>query len=334
VTPVPLNASVVGEPDALLVKLMVPVAASAVVGANFTLKAVELFGFKITGVVSPLVVKSGDPLKVASEIDKVAPPELEIVMVCVLLLPTLMFPKAAAVGFNVICGVGATTSAVIGMLIEEFVALLVKLRDAEAEPMLVGVKVTVTLSCAPPARAAGRLIPLTAKAEFVAEAAEILMLAVPGLVSVKLWCDVVPMVTLPNTMDAALLFNWPATGVSVVAFEPLPSRAHPETKLLSAKMAASAIQPRPILLVIACPRIFLAPSGTSASPCLRAPPCPCLSKARGLAPGETLVRGPKMGQLEHLYRGTRRSYLDFSEWALVQDSQQNGSSDVVLARGL
>jgi len=179
VTPVPLRASVVGELVALLVNVMAPVAASATVGANFTLKDSEPFAFKLAGVASPLVVKSGDPLRVASEIVNAEPPELVIVMVCVLLLPTLTFPKTADAGFKLSCGAGAVTFAVTGMLNVEFEALLVKLTDPEADPMFVGVKVTVMANFAPPAKVVGIVNPLSANKELEVEPAEIVILEVP-----------------------------------------------------------------------------------------------------------------------------------------------------------
>ena len=171
----------------MLVKEMLPEALPAVVGANFTVKVVELPAFTLTGVANPLIVKAADPLMLACEIVKVALPGFEIVTVCVLLAPVLMFPKAALAGFSEICGAGAAiTSAVIGMLSEEFVASLVKLSEPEAEPIVVGVKVTVRPSCAPPAKVAGTVSPLRANRELLVEAAEIVIVEVPGLESVRL----------------------------------------------------------------------------------------------------------------------------------------------------
>lgn len=255
----------------MLVKEILPAAAAAVVGANFTLKLVELPAFTFTGVANPLIVKAADPLMLAWEIVRVPLPGLETVTVCVLLLPTVTFPNAAPTGFSVICGAGATTSAVMGMLNEVFAALLVKLTDPEAVPVLLGVNVMVMPSCAPPAKVVGVLNPLRVNKGLEVEPAEIVMVEVPGLVSWTVWCAAVPMVTLPNAMDVALLLSWPA---SLAVLAPLPNRAHPETKLVSTNMAASAIQPPPILILIDCPRMSLAPSATSASPSRRALICP------------------------------------------------------------
>lgn len=185
-TPVPERARDVGELEALLVNEMFPEAAPAVVGANFTLNSIELFALTLTGVVSRPIVKAADPLMLACVIVKVALPGFEIVTACVLLVPVLTFPKAALAGFSEICGAGAAiAAAVIGMLSEEFEALLVKLREPEAEPMLVGVKVTVMPSCAPPAKVAGTVNPLSVNRELLVEAAEIVIEEVPGLESVR-----------------------------------------------------------------------------------------------------------------------------------------------------
>ena len=185
-TPVPEREKDVGEPGALLVKEMLPEALPAVVGANFAVKVVELPAFTLTGVASPLIVKAADPLMLACEIVKVALPVFDIVTVCVLLLPVLTFPKAALAGFNAICGAcAATTSAVIGMVKGEFVASLVKLSEPEAEPIVVGVKVTVMPSCAPPAKVVGTMRPLSVNSELLVEAAEIVIEEVPELESVR-----------------------------------------------------------------------------------------------------------------------------------------------------
>ncbi len=288
----------------MLVNVMVPVAASAVVGANFTLKDIELFAFTLKGAASPLVVKSGDPLKVASDIDKAEPPELEIVIVCVLLLPTLTFPKAADTGFKAICGAAATTSAVTGMLNEEFDALLVKLMEPEADPMLVGVKATVMVSCVPPAKVAGVVSPLSVNNGLEVEPAEIVIVEGPWFVSVTVWCAVVPIGTLPNTMEARLLASWLAAPVSFAVFELPPNRAHPETKLASAKVAARAIQLRLDFVVFCCPRMSFTLFRFPPPPIRLVPTAPAALRLEGGGDSWTLVGGPKRGQLEHLYRGT------------------------------
>ncbi len=186
-TPVPERARDVGELEALLVNEMFPETAPAVVGANFTLNTMELFALTLTGVVSRPIEKADDPLMLACEIVNVALPGFEIVTVCVLLVPVLTFPKAALAGFSEICGAGAAIAfAVIGMLRGEFVASLVKLSAPEAEPIVVGVKVTVMPSCAPPAKVAGTVIPLSVNSELLVEAAEIVIEEVPGLESVRL----------------------------------------------------------------------------------------------------------------------------------------------------
>jgi hypothetical protein len=192
VTPVPERERVVGEPDTLLVIDMLPEALPVAVGANFTLKVVELPAFTLTGTVIPLMVKA-DPLRLACEIVRVALPGLEIVTVCVLLLPVLTLPKATVVGFSVICG--------------------------------------------------------------------------PSL----------------ELLDS-------------LAGVPIPSKAHPETKLVSTKVAASASQRRPIPLLWSCPGMSPIPSHIPHTPLggylVASPPL----RLGGRQVCETLVRGPKLGQ--------------------------------------
>jgi hypothetical protein len=66
------------------------------------------------------------------------------------------------------------------------------------------------------------------------------------------------MATLPNASEVALLVNWPTALVSLEFF---PNKAHPETRLVSARVAAKAIQPLPVLLVLGTPRMSVIPSG-------------------------------------------------------------------------
>jgi hypothetical protein len=69
------------------------------------------------------------------------------------------------------------------------------------------------------------------------------------------------MATLPNASEVALLVNWPTALVSLEFFGPDPNRAHPETRLVSARVAAKAIQPLPVLHVFGTPRMSVIPSG-------------------------------------------------------------------------
>jgi len=69
------------------------------------------------------------------------------------------------------------------------------------------------------------------------------------------------MATLPNASEVALVVNWPAAPVSLESLVPSPNRAHPERRLVSARVAANAIQPLPVLLVLGSPRMSIIPSG-------------------------------------------------------------------------
>ncbi len=124
------------------------------------------------------------------------------------------------------------------------------------------------------------------------------MVALPGLEIVTVCVLLLPVLTLPNA--TAVGFSV-ICGASLELLEllvgvPEPSKAHPETKLVSAKVAASASQRRPILLLWSGLRMSPIPSHIPHTPLggyLVASPSLRLGGRQGC---ETLVRGPKLGQ--------------------------------------
>jgi hypothetical protein len=98
--PVPLNASTVGDPDALLVIDTLPGALPVAVGANVTVKVLLASGLIVAGAVR-LIVYPG-PVMLAAVMFRAALPELVSVTVCVALLPTLTLLKATDDGLSVI----------------------------------------------------------------------------------------------------------------------------------------------------------------------------------------------------------------------------------------
>lgn len=240
VTPVPVKDSGVGEPEALLVKLMLPVSLAAVVGANFTVKVVEPFEFTLTGVVRPLIVNPV-PLMLAAEIVNVALPVLEMVTVCVLVLPVLTFPKATGEGLIEICGAGAAvTVADMGRDRVESDALLVIERVPDADPTAEGLNVTFIIAEAPAATVVGYAKPEIVKPVPVTLPAEMVIVVEPALVRLMLWVAVVPIATLPNVMLDISLFS-PFVALSLALLSN-PSRAHPDTKLVSNRVANKSTQ--------------------------------------------------------------------------------------------
>ena len=101
-TPVPLRATVAGEPGVLLVMEMLPVALPLAVGANLAVSVVAAPGLTVAGTVRPLILKPA-PEALAAEIVNVAFPEFVRVILCVALLPTLTLPKATLAGLIVSC---------------------------------------------------------------------------------------------------------------------------------------------------------------------------------------------------------------------------------------
>ena len=57
-TPVPVSATIAGEPGALLVMVRLPLAPAADVGENFALKVLAFPGLNVSGRVNPLVLNA------------------------------------------------------------------------------------------------------------------------------------------------------------------------------------------------------------------------------------------------------------------------------------
>lgn len=100
--PVPLKTIVSGEPVALLVTVTAPLAAPAVVGANFTERVAVCDGANVAGVVNPLTLKPV-PLALTPEIWTEAFPVFVRMTCCVELLPATILPKLMLLGFAVSC---------------------------------------------------------------------------------------------------------------------------------------------------------------------------------------------------------------------------------------
>jgi hypothetical protein len=82
---------------------MLPDAAPEADGANFATSVAEFPAVIFAGSVKPLMLKPV-PEALAAEIVRVALPEFVRVMFCVVLLPTLTFPKLTLAGLIVSCG--------------------------------------------------------------------------------------------------------------------------------------------------------------------------------------------------------------------------------------
>jgi len=89
---VPLRAIVLGELGALLTSETLPDTLPVAVGANPTLKVLDCPAARVSGNVSPLMLKPA-PVKLPWAMVKLAPPELVKVRFCTPLLPTSTLPK-------------------------------------------------------------------------------------------------------------------------------------------------------------------------------------------------------------------------------------------------
>src|SRR5437870_1696707 len=97
-TPVPLRAMVLGELGALLMSDTLPDTLPVSVGANCTLKVLDCPGGRVTGNVSPLMLKPPAPVTLPCATVKLALPELVKVMFCTPVLPTSTLPKVTLGG--------------------------------------------------------------------------------------------------------------------------------------------------------------------------------------------------------------------------------------------
>src|SRR5205807_1739179 len=84
---------VLGELGALLMSETLPDTLPVAVGANCTLKVLDCPGGRVTGNVSPLMLKPPAPVTLPCATVKLALPELVKVMFCTPVLPTSTLPK-------------------------------------------------------------------------------------------------------------------------------------------------------------------------------------------------------------------------------------------------
>jgi hypothetical protein len=99
-TPVPLKPIVAGEPGALLVIEILPVAAPEAVGANCVVNVVFAPALIVVGTAKPLILKPA-PDALAAEMVSPTLPVLVNVTVCAELPLTFTLPKATLAGVMV-----------------------------------------------------------------------------------------------------------------------------------------------------------------------------------------------------------------------------------------
>jgi hypothetical protein len=125
-------------------------------------------------------------------------PELAIVTLFELELPTLTEEKLKLVGVAVMVTVPATPEPLRATVVGEFGALLEIVTVPESVPDVVGANNTLNVALWPAASDAGVLSPLTLKLVPLAVICASVKVAVPVLVSVNVWDLVCPSTTLPK----------------------------------------------------------------------------------------------------------------------------------------
>src|SRR5216684_4550154 len=151
----------------------------------------DWLGFKIVPGVTPLVLNPV-PVAVTLEIVTFEFPVFVSVVLNEPVFPTFTFPKPRLVGLMPRVNVAATPMPLRPTDVGEVGALLTIEMLPEAEPTEVGWKATVIVVCCPALTFKGSENPLTVKAEPVSVNWVMLNVAVPVLVMIKTWDELLP----------------------------------------------------------------------------------------------------------------------------------------------
>jgi hypothetical protein len=196
-TPPPLSAIVVGELGVLLTRETLPVADPATVGAKLTLNVVLCPAANVNGGIRPLVLKPA-PETLICEMLTLELPVLVSVAVWLLLPPTFTFPKFKLVGLAISTIVAATPLPLSAIVVGELGALLTSEMLPETLPAAAGAKAAVKLDPCPGLSVKGTIKLLVLKPLPETVACEIVKLAVPELLIVRLALLLLPIFTVPN----------------------------------------------------------------------------------------------------------------------------------------
>jgi hypothetical protein len=196
--------------------LTAPLADPLTVGLKVTVNEVLCPAAKVKGKESPLKLNPV-PLATAAEIVRLVPPVLVRVSDRLALAPTWTLPNARAVGFGVRVPwvVPVPERAMLRLGFEPFEVILT---PPLADPLAVGLKVTVNEVLCPAAKVKGKERPLKLNPVPLATAAEIVRLVPPVLVRVSDRLVLAPTWTLPNARAVGF-------GVNVPWVVPVPERA-------------------------------------------------------------------------------------------------------------
>jgi hypothetical protein len=156
--PVPVREIVAGELVALLTTVTLPARLPVEVGAKLTVNDVDWPAARLNGSVIPLVLKPV-PVALTCEMETLEFPVLEIVTLCVALVPVVRLPKLSAVGEAESCSVVAMPVPLSGTTSDEFGALLTSVMLPEAVPAEAGAKPMVNADEPPAGTESGRARP-------------------------------------------------------------------------------------------------------------------------------------------------------------------------------
>src|SRR5207245_2891624 len=142
-----------GELGALLTSETLPDALPVVVGANCTLKVLDCPAARVSGKVSPLMLKPA-PVTLPCAMVKLALPELVKVRFCTPVAPTSTLPKLTLGGVTESCG--CTPVPLRAMVLGAFFAYTTLYRSPDALPVVAGANCTLKVLDCPAARVSGR----------------------------------------------------------------------------------------------------------------------------------------------------------------------------------
>ena len=211
-TPVPVRATVAGDPGALLVMVRLPLAPPVDVGENCALNVLACAGVNVSGRVNPLVLNAL-PVTLTWETVNAAVPVLLSWMVWESVVPTATLPKLKLDG--VMLNVACTPVPVTGMT-----ALAPSVFETVTFPLTfslaVGSKLTVIDVACEGVRVTGVVIPETLTSFALTVTWEIVRLVFPVFVMLTLCEPELPTFTLPKaTLDGLGV-------IVIVAATPVP----------------------------------------------------------------------------------------------------------------
>jgi len=156
--PVPESARTSGEFVALLTTVTLPARPPAEAGANVALKEVDWPAARFSGSVIPLVLNPV-PLALTCEMETLEFPVLEIVTLCVALVPVVRLPKLRAVGEAESWRMVALPVPLSGTTSGEFGVLLINVMLPENVAAEAGAKPMVNADEPPAGTESGRTSP-------------------------------------------------------------------------------------------------------------------------------------------------------------------------------